>query len=267
MAEVGEKKITRKNQSLEKGLAILEYMSRYREPIRLQDLAKGLEMSASTALRFLITLMESGYVEQDENSRYYLTYKVCLIASRISEGNNLTLIAREHMRRLSEKSQESVCLAVEKDDEIVYIEVVHGPDKMIKTLQRIGNVAPMNCTGIGKLLLLNKTDEELDAYFEQNEFVAYTENTMVTKDELVPALEKIRKEDMAFDNEECELGVRCIALPIRDYTGKVVAGMSITGTVYKLSDAFVEKIMPFFREEVEEISRILGYEKRGCRTK
>ena len=55
--------------------------------------------------------------------------------------------------------------------------------------------------------------------------------------------------------------MRCIALPIRDYTGKVVAGMSITGTVYKLSDAFVEKIMPFFREEVEEISRILGYEK------
>lgn len=78
-------------------------MSKYQEPIRLQDLAAGLEMSASTTLRFLITLMENDYVEQDATSRYYLTYKVCRIASRVSESNSLTMIAREYMKRLSEK--------------------------------------------------------------------------------------------------------------------------------------------------------------------
>lgn len=261
MSEHIEKKMTKKNQSLEKGLAIIEYMSKYQEPIRLQDLAAGLEMSASTTLRFLITLMENDYVEQDATSRYYLTYKVCRIASRVSESNSLTMIAREYMKRLSEKSKESVCLAVEKEDTIVYIEVVHGPDKLMKTLQRIGNIAPMNCTAIGKLLLLNKTDEELDAYFARNQFEVYTGNTMVTKDELMPVLEKARLEDIAFDNEECELGVRCVALPIRDYTGKIIAAMSITGTVYNLSEEFMQEIMPDFRNSIEEISRILGYEK------
>ena len=77
----------------------------------------------------------------------------------------------------------------------------------------------------------------------------------------MPVLEKARLEDMAFDNEECELGVRCVALPIRDYTGKIIAAMSITGTVYNLSEEFMQEIMPDFRNSIEEISRILGYEK------
>lgn len=259
MAAGSEKKITQKNQSLEKGLAIMEYMSQYREPIRLQELSKGLKMSSSTVLRFLITLMESGYVEQDDLSRYYLTYKVCRIANSVSTGNSLAAIAEGYMKKLSAASEESVCLAVEKNDKIVYIAVVHGPDKLMKTLQRIGNVAPMYCTAVGKLLLLNRTEEELDAYFERNECEAFTHNTMVTKDQLMPVLEKAQQLDMAYDNEECELGVRCVALPIRDYTGKAVAAMSITGTVYRINDEFVQNILPQFRKYTEEISRILGY--------
>lgn len=259
MAEGTEKKMTQKNQSLEKGLAIMEYMSQYREPVRLLELSKGLGMSSSTVLRFLITLMECGYVEQDELSRYYLTYKVCRIANSVSAGNSLAAIAEGYMKKLSIASEESVCLAVEKNDKIVYIAVVHGPDKLMKTLQRIGNVAPMYCTAVGKLLLLNRTEEELDDYFERNQFEAFTQKTMVTKEELMPVLEKAQQMDMAYDNEECELGVRCIALPIRDYTGKAIAAMSITGTVYRINDEFIQRIMPQFRSYVGEISRILGY--------
>ena len=193
MSDSSEKKLTRKNQSLEKGLAIIEYLSLCREPARLQDLAEGLGMSASTVLRFLITLMECGYVEQDENSRYYLTYKLCRIAGGIEESNSLVGITMEYMKSLSEKCRESVCLAVEKEDTIVYIAVVEGPDKLMKTLQRIGNVAPMNCTGIGKLLLLNRTETELDEYFSRNRFEVYTPHTLTTKEELMPVLEKREK--------------------------------------------------------------------------
>ena len=261
MSDNVEKKMTKKNQSLEKGLAIIEYMSEYQEPIRLQDLAMGLEMSSSTVLRFLITLMESGYVEQDELSRYYLTYKICRISNSVSESNSLAGIAMGYMKKLSGICEESVSLAVEKNDKIVYIAVVHGPVKLMKTLQRIGNVAPMYCTAIGKLLLLNKSEEELQAYFDRNQFEAFTDHTMTTLKELKPVLEKAREEDMAFDNEECELGAKCVALPIRDYTGKTVAAMSITGTVFKLNEELILRIVPQFRYCVDEISRILGYVK------
>ena len=122
-------------------------------------------------------------------------------------------------------------------------------------------MAPMYCTAIGKLLLLNKSEEELQAYFDRNQFEAFTDHTMTTLKELKPVLEKAREEDMAFDNEECELGAKCVALPIRDYTGKTVAAMSITGTVFKLNEELILRIVPQFRYCVDEISRILGYVK------
>lgn len=254
-------KLTQKNQSLEKGLAIMEYLAECPEPIRLQDLAEGLQMSASTVLRFLTTLMRAGYVEQDEESaRYYLTLKVCALAGKVSQRDSLAAIARPHMRALSRKCAESVCLAVEKDQSIVYVAVVDGPDKVLKSLQRIGNRAPLYCTGIGKLLLLNKTEKQVDALLKRSRPVTFTKNTIVTKSALLEELSRVREADMAFDNEECELGVRCVAMPIRDYTGKIVAGLSITGTVFRLTDEFVEERRADIRAAADRISKALGYE-------
>ena len=143
---------------------------------------------------------------------------------------------------------------------VVYIEVVPGPDQMIKTMQRIGNRAPMHCTGVGKLLLLNHKESYIDKMIEKKGLQKFTDNTITTKRELLKELETVRKQGYAFDNEECEIGARCISLPVRDFSGKVVAGISVTGPIFRMDEIINEKNIEYLKQVALEASRKLGYE-------
>ncbi|MBC2579763.1 IclR family transcriptional regulator [Clostridium sp. DJ247] len=248
------------NQSVEKVFKIIELMSENREPIRLQQIAEELDMHPTTALRFLYTLMQSGYVEQDQETlKYYLTFKICAIANKVKSNNPISYIAKPYLIALSKKLKESVCLAIEKDMTVIYIDVVDGPDQMLKTMQRIGNIAPMHCTGVGKLMLLDKSEQEIDEMIEKKGLTKFTEHTFVTKESLMEELKEISKLGYAFDNEECEIGARCVAVPIKDYTGKTVAGISVTGSIFKITDDFVNNNIKHIFEVAKSISSTLGY--------
>lgn len=255
----------KKNQSVEKVFRMVEAMSVFREPVRLQDLAERLGYPASTVLRFLRTLRKLGYAEQDpETQKYYLTLKICRIAGRVRDSNPMAGIARPVMKALSEECGESVCLAVERDDCAVYVEVVDGPDKILRSLQRIGNRSPLHCTGVGKLFLLNRTPQELADFFErESPLQRLTSNTITNPDRLRQALERIRKQGYAFDDEECELGAKCVAFPVRDYTGRIVAGLSVTGTVFHLNEEFLRRYAPRIRAAADRLSVLLGYAAGG----
>ena len=143
---------------------------------------------------------------------------------------------------------------------VVYIEVVPGPDQMIRTMQRIGNLAPMHCTGVGKLLLLNHKESYIDKMIEKKGLQKFTDNTITTKRELLKELETVRKQGYAFDNEECEIGARCISLPVRDFSGKVVAGISVTGPIFRMDEIINEKNIEYLKQVALEASRKQGYE-------
>ena len=143
---------------------------------------------------------------------------------------------------------------------MVYIEVVPGPDQMIRTMQRIGNLAPMHCTGVGKLLLLNHKESYIDKMIEKKGLQKFTDNTITTKRALLKELETVKKQGYAFDNEECEIGARCISLPVRDFSGKVVAGISVTGPVFRMDEIINEKNIEYLKQVALEASRKLGYE-------
>ena len=161
----GDEKITRPNQSSEKLLNILEMLSEQEEPVRLQDIARLVEMNTSTALRFITTLQKKGYVAQDfDTGRYFLTYKICAVASNVSSRKGLRDISVPFLRSVSHIFNESANIAEEHDMSVVYIEAVAGPKTMLMTTQRIGNIAPMHCTGVGKLLLLNYTEPQIDHF-------------------------------------------------------------------------------------------------------
>ena len=249
-----------KNQSVLKALDIIEYLAQSgNEPKRLQDIAKGLSMNASTVLRFLTALGERGYLQQDPVSlRYSLTMKICSISNQVSGSLHLFDVAEPFMRQVSEVFQESVCLAVEQNMEVVYIGVVQGPDQMLRTMQRIGNRAPMYCTGVGKLLLLNHSDSDITKLTEKG-MTAFTKNTITTREELLKELHEVYLRGYAFDNEECEIGARCVAVPLRDYTRKVVAALSVTGTIFRLTDEKLRDNLPYLRDQAEALSRKLGY--------
>ena len=260
MAEL-EERLSKTNQSVEKAFSIIELLSKNKDPMRIQDISRELNINASTLVRFLTTLMKCGYVAQDQmTSRYFLTYKVCSIAYRVSSQPRLPETTHPFLKRLSESCNESVCLAVEQDMLAVYIDVVEGSDQMLRTTQRIGNVAPMHCTGVGKVLLMGYDEERLDRLIEERGLQHFTPNTLTSKESLMRELEEIRRRGYAYDNEECEIGSRCIAAPVRDYTGNIIAALSITGPIFRMGDEVLSQMLPVLLGMAKTLSEKFGYD-------
>lgn len=255
-------KSVKNNQSVEKVLQIIETMAKNREPLRLQDVAMKVDMPASTTLRFLNTLMKQGYVNQDPITlRYSLTLKFMYIGSLVSSQISIRDVAHPYLVELSKKCSESVCLGIEQDMEIVYIDVIDGPDGMLKITQRIGKLAPIHSTGIGKLLLLNYDMKQLDQMIAIKGLNALTPNTITSKNELLKELETIKAQGYALDDEECELGARCISAGIKDYTGKYVAGISVSGPSTRMTMENIKTIKNVVIEIADKVSEQLAYQK------
>jgi len=252
---------TQTNLSSEKLLSLIEVMSELSEPVRLQDLSRELRMNSSTVLRFLAALQHRGYAARDiDTGRYYLTFKFCGIAQSISSNTSVRNISLPFLRNISQIFGESANLSIEYDMSVMYIEVVNTPGKTLVSTQRIGNIAPMHCTGVGKLLLLNYTPVQMEQMAAVKGLVRFTGSTITSLPELMRAVREAGKKGYAFDNEECEAGVRCIAVPVRDYTGKVVAGISVSGPATRMTDQHIFANLPSLLGTAEEVSRRLGWQ-------
>jgi len=255
-----KEKLTKTNQSIEKGLQIIEILSRQKGAMRLQDISEAAEIPASTVMRLLKALSKYDYVAQhEETAKYSLTLKFAQIGSLVKSQFSINEVVRPYLVDLSKKCHESICLAIEQDMEVVYIDTVDGPDSMLTTMQRIGKRAPLHSTGVGKLMLLNFDAVKLDAYIARTGLRALTKNTITGKDQLILALEGIRKKNFAIDDEECELGARCVAAPIRDYSGNVIASISISGPAIRMTDAKIDSVKNDIRDTAIKISRVYGY--------
>lgn len=247
------------NHSIEKCIQIIETMANDVEAMRLQDIAERTGLPASTALRMISTLQSLGYINQDPNTlRYSLTLKFAQLGNRVTSQVSIRDIAHPFLVELSKRCSESVCLAQEQDMEVVYIDVFDGPDNMLKITQYIGKRAPMHCTGIGKMILLNYTDEQLEEIIKQKGLPSLTTHTIGSIEELKSELDRVRQCGYALDDEECEIGVRCIATGIHDYTGKVVCGISISGPVSRMTMKRIQEIVPDIKHTAEKISKLLA---------
>jgi DNA-binding IclR family transcriptional regulator len=230
--------------------------------MRIQDIAKELGMNSSTVVRFLATLVSCGYVAQDrETLKYYLTYKICAIANRVSSDIEIRDILQPFTQAVAAVFDESVCLAIEQDMSMVYIDVIQGQNQMLRAMQRIGNVAPMHCTGVGKLLLLNHDEAYIDKMISQKGLTKFTDNTIIAKRQLINELDKVRVQGYAIDDEECEIGAKCVAVPIRDFTGKIAAAISITGPISRMNHIITDRNIEYLKETAYRASRKLGYEE------
>ena len=130
---------------------------------------------------------------------------------------------------------------------------------MLQTLQRIGKVAPMNTTGVGKVLLMDRPAAGIDELIASRGLPKPTRNSIGSKRGLVQELSRIREQGFATDDEECELGVRCVAAPLRDYTGGVVAAISTSAPVGRMTPERIKKISKEFIAVAARISQQLGY--------
>lgn len=247
------------NQSTLKALRIIEYLSaRHNEPARLSDIARALEMNICTATRFLASLRQEGYVAQNASTqKYTLTAKLCSLANSVRDSLDIPSLAGPYLKELCTHFDESTCLAVEKEMEVVYTATVRNPSSVLRSTQRIGNRAPMHCTGVGKLLLLDKDSSYIDGLIAVKKLTPFTDKTITTRERLLRELSLIRQRGYSIDDGECELGVKCIAVPIYDSTNRIIAAMSVTGPENRIS-RLTERDIAYIRDSATALSEELG---------
>jgi DNA-binding IclR family transcriptional regulator len=254
----------KKNQSLRKAIQILEGMTKINTPARLQDIAQSLDMPQSTLLRFLNTYIDFGYVGQDPNtSCYYLTLKLMELGVRAKENFPFQNSLTKYIKRVSGHFNESASLCVEHNMQMVYIATEEGPGRMLRTLRRIGHIAPMHATGVGKLHLLNYSEAQLLELERKYGLPKYTEHTITSLEALKKELTLVGQQGYAMDDEECEDGVRCIAVPIQDYSGLVIAAISLSAPVTRLDKDKSEEIIRYLKNISIEASKEMGWESQG----
>lgn len=248
------------NKSGEKLLDILEFLADSKVPVRLLDIANSLGYNSSTALRFINTLQQRGYVAQESsNQRYHLTFKLCRLASKIEASNSLSAITHPFLLQLSDIYQESTCISIEDHFRMVYIDVVTEVNKTLVDFVKVGNIVPMHCTGNGKLLLSSFSDEEINRFIAEKNLVQYTEHTIITREDLMAELDRIRKNGYAEVHNEREIGMSCFSYPIYNYAGKMIAGISVTGPGDRINKESFKDKLHYLAEAASEISSLLGY--------
>ena len=250
------------NQSLLKALQIIEVMAVNKAPMRLLDISKAVSISPSTVLRFLNTFKAMNYVNQDPASlNYFPTMKFQMIANMVNSQLKIRDITHPFLLDISQKTGEFSSLAVLEEMEVIYIDYADGPNSTYKNLMRIGKNAPAHSTGVGKCLLLNFTEAEIDLLISEKGLIRLTEKTITTKEKLLEELKTVRKNGFAFDDEECEPNFKCIAVPLRDYSGNVIASMSVSTPTVRLTGQKEEFILELLNNASGKISATMGYSK------
>ncbi|ABY95602.1 MULTISPECIES: IclR family transcriptional regulator [Thermoanaerobacter] len=246
-------------QSLERALKILEVLGKNPNGLGVTELAREVDLPKSTVYRLLSTLAKWGYVEQEkENEKYKLGLKIIELSSNILNNLELREVARQYLEELMEFANEVVHLCVLRDGEIVYIDKVESHNT-IQMYSQIGKRAPVHCTAVGKAILAFLPQEEAISILKTKGLPRKTPNTITSLEEMLKHLEEIRRLGYAIDNVEHEEGIRCVAAPIFDYTGQVVASVSISGPEYRVTWEKVPGLAVKVKEITKKISQRLGY--------
>lgn len=246
-------------QSVERALQILEYLSGNVSEIGITDIAAYMGLGKSTVYGLVNTLVQEGYLEQNpDNKRYRLGLKLFELGCIVQERMDIREIARPYLKVLSEHFKMTVHMGVYKDQEVVYIDKMDAPDTRI-VYSQVGKRAPMYCTGIGKAVLAQLKTEDIQWILESQNLEALTPNTITEKERIFEELEEIRKKGYSTDNEEVELGLKCVAAAIHNHHGKPVAAISISSSAVKMTDERMKEAAAEITKAALAISKKLGY--------
>jgi len=231
------------------------------KPRSLQELSEGIELSTSTTFRLMASLSYYRFVRRDEQTNHYTLGLACLeLARAYQEGNDLRRMAQPELEVLRDDVKETVHLAILDQMEIVYLEKLPGLHAIGLMSSRVGGRSPAYCTGVGKVLLAYQKPQVVNGYFQNNNLRRYTDSTITTVELLEAEMESIRKNGYGFDRGEHEFEVRCVATPIFDLKGDVVAAISISGPAGRMEPLEENREMiQKARQTAMNISALLGY--------
>lgn len=245
-------------ESADRVLRVLEVFKGSQSPLSLSDIADGMKLPKSSVHRLLGTLLDHGFVERDDSSkRYRLGIKLFEIGSRVIHDRGLYAAAGPVVEDLSAAAGETCHLAVLSGVEAVYVYKVDGPSTIVMS-SRVGGRAPVYCTSIGKVLIAWAGDDVFDRVVDAG-LRPYTANTIRSARRLAAELDKVRNDRYALDVEEYQAALCCVAAPVRDHTGGVIAALGLAGPASRMTNHRLKELSRDVMASAKVVSRNLGF--------
>ena len=245
-------------QSLGRAFAILEEVARHRDGIGLAELSKLVGLHNSTTFHLARTLASLGYLRQDkESKRYRIGRPLFALAASALDEIEMVHVATPVLEDLSRETGESGHFGVRMGDAVVVIARTSGPGAFQLT-ERVGVVRPVHCTALGKIILAALRPDQLKRMLERIELKPSTDNSITDAAVLLKEIEEIRRTGIAFDDGEFNAEVRCIAVPVLDFTGQIIGAMGISGPIWRLSNQALQGHAKLVRAAANRLSTELG---------
>ena len=243
--------------SLDRAVAVLEMLSESDTPLSLAEVCQRMSLHKSTAHRSLMVLERSALIERTTENRYRLGLKLYELGNRAVEQIDLRTRVHPFFRRLASQVGETVHLGVLQKTSVVYLDKVE-PNRRVCISSKTGTSNPVYCTSMGKAMLAFQPPQAAEQIISMIRFVRYTPKTLGSKEALLKALERIRRRGYAIDDQEIEVGVRCIGAPIFDEKHRAIAAVSVSGPTSRITAQSMPEIAERLLLCCREISASLG---------
>ncbi len=242
-------------QVLERMFSLLDLLASHQDPVSLKFISEQTGLHPSTAHRILNDLTVGRYVDRPEAGSYRLGMRLLELGNLVKARLDVRDAALGPMRELHKLTHQPVNLSMRQGDEIVYIERTYSERSGMQVVRAVGGRAPLHLTSVGKLFLAHDDPQRVRAYAARTGLAGHTRNSITDANTLERELSKVLQYGTARDDEELELGVRCMAAGIFDDQGKLVAGLSISAPADRLEEGWLERL----KSTASQISSALGH--------
>jgi DNA-binding IclR family transcriptional regulator len=247
--------------SLDRAISVLDVLSKSDLPLSLAEICHRMSLHKSTAHRSLMVLERSGLIERTQDNHFRLGLKLYELGNRAVEQIDLRARVHPFFRRLSMQVGETVHLSILQKTSVVYLDKVE-PNRKVRMSSKIGSSNPVYCTAMGKAILAFQPEETVEQILANMQFARYTRKTLCSREMLLKYLERVRRRGYAIDDEEIELGIRCIGAPIFDRDHQVIAAASVSGPSSRITAQSVPTIADHLLRCCRDISASLGMQQK-----
>jgi IclR family KDG regulon transcriptional repressor len=245
-------------QSLGRAFAILEEVARHREGIGLADLSKLVDLHNSTTFHLAKTMVSLGYLRQEKDSkRYRVGRPLFALAASALDEIEMVNVATPVLEELSRETSESGHFAVRMGDAVVVIARTSGPGAFQLT-DRVGVVRPAHCTALGKIILASLRPDQLKRFLERVDLKPSTSKSITDVSVLLREIAEIKRSGIAFDDGEFNPEVRCVAVPVTDFTGQIIGALGISGPIWRLSNQALHSSAQIVQAAANRLSAEFG---------
>lgn len=248
--------------SVQRCLRLLSLFAQAADGLSASEVARQSGLPVSTVHRFLVNLENAGFLAYGNNEKYHLGISSFSIGRAALAQLDIRRLSLPYLQELNRKTRETIHLTVRNGLSAIYLEKLDSPEKL-RIFSHVGASVPLYCTAVGKVMLANMPHEELEGVLPQLGLRRLTANTISDPAELRQHLQRVRKNGYAFDLEEHEAHIRCVAAPIWDPNGAVNASLSLTAPVVRMGLPRLRQLAPLVQEAGLRISRELGYQGAG----